>query len=154
MGAVGQAERPDPAVAPVLLHQPGHGVEAVLGLVGVFGEDALGAVAPPAIDQDIGVAAPRELGGDLGLGARRRIGGGAVGVIRPSPVIGGAFQQGRQTPLRALRQIDIGGQTDAVTHRDHDVAHDADAGQRRQIDHRTAGSVRKGALAAAGGDGR
>ena len=118
VGRVGQAHAADPAVAPGLLDDPGQGVETVLTLGRVFGERAFGGVAPTAVLEDrdkalLGKPCGHLCTGDvLAVELFFRARGLAF-------VVGRAFDHHRKRPFAARWQVDIGGQVDAVTHRDH-----------------------------------
>lgn len=131
VGRVGEAHGADRAVTPALGRDPGHGVVAVLAFGEVFGEGSLRAVGAAAVLIDEGVApldeVCRHLGAAQGLGIGhaplRSRGGGFV--------VGGALQDdgegSRESGLAAALpagcggQVDVGGQADAVAHRDHDI---------------------------------
>ena len=118
---IGQAERPDAAVAPGLAHQPGERVVAVLGLAEIFRE-----AARPS---DSGRGNPDRRRHSRARRNRRRPRrasaasgrGGALGSARRRFVVGRAFEQDRERP-GAIRAVDVGRQHDAVARRHHQVA--------------------------------
>jgi hypothetical protein len=75
---VREAESADPAVAPVLSHQPSKRVVAVLGLAEVFRKTASRFIAAAAVLIDDGIAVAHEVPGDRRARAGRRHSDGAL----------------------------------------------------------------------------
>ena len=125
MGGIGQAHRADPAVAPGLADDPGAGIIAVFGIGNVFDELALRAVAAAAILIDHGIAGPDEMRRDIGAGHRLDLVATDLGTRALGLAIGRALHHDRERPRKRLpilrRQVDIGGEPDAVPHRHHDI---------------------------------
>ena len=104
---VGDAERPDGAVAPGLGAEPFVGVVAVLGLVDIRLPSAVGVVPPAAVLHGDGIAA---------LDKRHRPGQVSV----PLVVVDRADQQRRKRAGR-VGQVNVGGEPHAVAHRHLDI---------------------------------
>ena len=115
---VRKAHAADLAVAPWLADDPGQGVETVFALGSVFGEHPFGGVAPATILEDCDKA----LGGKAG---RHLFTGNVLAVEllfrarRFALVIGRTFDHHRIRAVAACRQVDVGGQVDAIAHGDH-----------------------------------
>ena len=132
MGAVGQSQGADPAVAPGLPGEPVERVLAVLGLVHVLVELALGAVAAPAVLQQHGKAVAGEPLGDFRLRQRQLLCCRHVGMVGARAVVRRAFQQGRPGP-RPGWPVDVGSEVHTIAHRHAQAVLDANrAGTRRQ----------------------
>ena len=119
----GEAEAPDPAVAPGLACAPFDGVVAVLGIEAERVEFAFRGVAPAAVLDHHGVAVPRidrRMVVDVGLG--------------DALVVGLALDQGRDRPARG-RAPDVAGEAHAVPHRHRNVGLDHDPGGLARVRH-------------------
>ena len=115
---VGQAHGADAPVAPGLRAQPGAGVEPVLAVRQVFDEAAFGAVAAAGVLVDHGVAVRGEARRDLGARGRGAVGRGDLAAAGQVAAVGRALHDHRER-AGAVGQVDVGGQADAVAHRDH-----------------------------------
>ena len=124
MGGVAEPHGADAAVAPGLGHEPSAGVEAVVPLVQVFDELALGIVAAAAVLEDHHIARPHIDGGHLGAGLGTGL--GDVAEAGDVPPVGRALHDRRETAghgLPAARgTIDVGGELHPVAHGDADIA--------------------------------
>jgi len=120
VGRVGEPEGADPAVAPALPHEPGEGVEAILGFAQVFREAAPRFVPSPAILIDDGIAVAHKIGGDVGARAGRRDGSRALGAARRGFVVRRPLQQHRKRTASGWT-IDIRRQLDAVPCGDDEI---------------------------------
>src|SRR3546814_13817329 len=92
MRAIREAERPDPAVAPWLVHDPCHRVFAIFGFRQIFAEYALRAIAAPAVLQDKGIAMAGKDLCKLGLRAPCLIGRREVRVVGAVRVLWGSLR--------------------------------------------------------------
>ena len=125
MRAVGKAHRPDSAVAPRLPHQPGHRVVAVVSIVEIFSEHALGVVAAATVLHDDRVSVLRKPARDVGAG--RRLGSGQTDFRSADAalVVRGPLEDHRRAVQASVidpdREVAIGRQADAVAHRHHDI---------------------------------
>jgi len=130
MRSVGEAHRPDRAVAPRLPHQPGHRVVAVVRIVEIFSEHALGVVAAATVLHDDRISVLREPASDVWTG--RRLGAGQTDFRSADAalVVRRPLEDHRRAVHASLlhsdRDIAIGGQADAVAHRHHDIFKDLD----------------------------
>ena len=137
VGRVGEAEGAHPAVAPALPHQPGEGVEAILGLAQILRKAAPRFVPSPTILIDDGVAVAHEIGRNLGERAGLRGGSRALRAARRGFVVRRPLQQHRKRAA-SRRAVHIRRQADAVSCHDHEIPiddHFACSGQSNRLHH-------------------
>ena len=113
VGAVGQAEGDDLAVAPRLGAEPGHGVFAVMAVGQVFDEGAIAVEAAAGVLDDHRVAVGGVIGGEVVGGGDGGVGGGVFAAALEVAAVGGAAEDDGEG-AGALREADVGGEADAV----------------------------------------